>query len=512
MPPATGYSLRGGAEPRAWCIPDPLPHDGSSYSPFTVEHWLYLNSNATNAGLLSVFPPGSAWNDTGINLYIRSEAGAGYAFTVSGSSERTGTPPLDKWVHVAWVWTGSQIEIWEDGVLLGSTGITNIPVTGDYWHAEYNEGQATIEGQVARLRFWSKALDQAEIQHARDNALPETQPGLVVQYDLDEPADDPLGKPDREYTYALLLNHDPDNEDDLVAQRNDLVHMPYPPGEVTDPELTAANTTSLAFAWSPVDTADDYQAKIYEGATEVGSVVSVDPAAEFTGLTADTEYGLEITARNENGDGPASALFAFSTPPEGAPVDAPTDVEIEGIPEGFAGTWRFVPNADEYVMRALTMDGATVASVTTTETHAALEGLEPHTRYRVEVAGANTSGEGPAYSENATTAVQPAGDNVRLVLQGPADALTEATVDPDQGLKGHVEDLEGQGLEGRKVHIYTRLTGDRAATVETDAAGAFIWHGADPAREYFVVAINPAEDAQDYAPSAANRLTPVVVV
>ena len=285
-----------------------------------------------------------------------------------------------------------------------------------------------------------------------------------------------------------------------------------PAGTVTDPELTAADTTSLAFAWSPVDNADDYQAKLYEGATEVGSVVSVDPAAEFTGLTADTEYGLEITARNEYGDGPTSELFAFSTPPEGAPVDAPTEVEIEGIQLGVAAAWRWVANADEYVMRALTLDGATVASVTTTETEGEITGLDPLTRYRVEIAGANESGEGPAYSENAATTAARYGDDVRLVLQDPTDAITEATIDPDQGLKGHVEDLEGQGLEGRQVHVYARLTGDRVATVETDADGAFVWAGADPEWEYFVVAIDPASDAEDYTPSAANRLTPAVVV
>lgn len=109
------------------------------------------------------------------------------------------------------------------------------------------------------------------------------------------------------------------------------------------------------------------------------------------------------------------------------------------------------------------------------------------------------------------------GLSVSLNLSNPlalpqGDAVTLA-FRYDTGLQGTVVDVFGEPLPGRKVHVYERATGDRVATVETDADGAWIWTSADadPAAEYFVVAIDPDPEAQDYAPSAANRLQPVTI-
>ncbi|WP_231365772.1 MULTISPECIES: hypothetical protein [unclassified Thioalkalivibrio] len=82
-----------------------------------------------------------------------------------------------------------------------------------------------------------------------------------------------------------------------------------------------------------------------------------------------------------------------------------------------------------------------------------------------------------------------------------------------QGLAGRVEDIEGDGLEGRIVYVYRRSDGTLQGSATTDAEGAWTWASADadPGTEYFVVAINPAPEATDYAPSAINRLNPVTV-
>lgn len=111
----------------------------------------------------------------------------------------------------------------------------------------------------------------------------------------------------------------------------------------------------------------------------------------------------------------------------------------------------------------------------------------------------------------------PAGDNVTLdfvrALDAPAGDQVTLAFRHDTGLQGTVVDVFGEPLEGRQVHVYERATGDRVATVETGADGAWIWTSpdADPETEYFVVAIDPAPEAQDYAPSAANRLQPVTI-
>ncbi|WP_231291105.1 hypothetical protein [Thioalkalivibrio sp. ALE6] len=109
------------------------------------------------------------------------------------------------------------------------------------------------------------------------------------------------------------------------------------------------------------------------------------------------------------------------------------------------------------------------------------------------------------------------GDGLILSLEGDYSAPDGASITlvlaHPTGLAGVVEDIEGDGLQGRIVYVYARDDGSLQGSATTDAEGAWTWTSADadPAREYFVVAINPAAEATDYAPSAINRLNPVTV-
>ena len=109
------------------------------------------------------------------------------------------------------------------------------------------------------------------------------------------------------------------------------------------------------------------------------------------------------------------------------------------------------------------------------------------------------------------------GDALQATLERPWAALEGGALvvvfSHPQGLAGRVEDIEGDGLQGRIVYVYARDDGSLQGSATTDAEGAWTWTSADadPGREYFVVAINPDAEATDYAPSAINRLTPVTV-
>lgn len=112
----------------------------------------------------------------------------------------------------------------------------------------------------------------------------------------------------------------------------------------------------------------------------------------------------------------------------------------------------------------------------------------------------------------------PAGDALYFVLDRPftapaGDALAFVFQHP-QGLAGVVEDIEGGGLAGRIVYVYSRATGELQGSATSGADGTWTWTSATAGdvSEYFVVAIDPAPEADDYAPSAANRLAPATVV
>lgn len=235
-----GYSLKGSAQP--WlCIPDPLPNDGIAYKPFTIEHWLWLDDNSDNRGLLTSIPPGSAWNEGGLNLYIRSEAGAGYSFAANGVTLRKGTPPIGQWVHVAWIYTGAKFEVFQNGLSVGNVSVSSIPVKSSYLHSKFNiSDEPAIWGRVARLRFWDRALVAAEVAAAKDGLYDAREPGLIVQYEFNDGPETAFAKPDRPAPYALMLNHDPASAVDLVANR--MAHIYSAPAWDRSPVAEIAGT------------------------------------------------------------------------------------------------------------------------------------------------------------------------------------------------------------------------------------------------------------------------------
>lgn len=514
MTPNTGYTVRGDAGRLGWCIPDPLPHDGSSYSPFTIEHWLYMNANNEDAGLLSVFPPGSSWDDTGINLYIRSQGAAGYAFTVSGSHVRTGSPPLALWAHVAWVWTGSQVEIWEDGVLLGSTGISSIPVTGDYWHADYNGGNEPINGQVARLRFWSKALDSAGITAAREASHDPDDPDLLMDYPLD--TEGALHRGRKPGHYALLLNYKPAAADYLIARRADLVWPSE--GFHVMRKFGAHQIGTLPAEWAPFG--------------RDGLLAEVVPVDDLPLHDA----AIEVTSA------PGSSCYlAFLPLPEVEHADVLVLQRMSPANDGIA----FVGP----VVRGNTGDETTL---TCTQAHARENRRHQISRYTDGEYSQGEADDSPAgfdfrewhwmraqfapdgevrlrfwyegwdepaeWHFSATQSQNPAGYAGWFCSHVVGHQLAHFEVRSFQDtyihrdgphLAGTVKGIDGEPAPGRHVIIFRRMDGAQVGRVPTDANGQWQWVAPDPDAEYFVTAIDPADSAQDYAPPAANRLIPV---
>jgi len=178
--PTSGYQLNSGSNP-FWRVPLTL-----GASSFTIDHWLYLDNNNNNRGLMGSNGETSTWNSAGLVIYIRSAAGGGYGFHCNGSVLRVGTPPVGQWTHVAWVHTGTQARVYENGVLVGQGAMPLPNHVVNHLHASWNGGTSeSIHGQVARLRQWDRALTVAEIEHSRDNAYLGTPPGLLSEFTLD---------------------------------------------------------------------------------------------------------------------------------------------------------------------------------------------------------------------------------------------------------------------------------------------------------------------------------------
>ncbi|NKN34224.1 LamG domain-containing protein [Marichromatium bheemlicum] len=206
--PTSGYNVSSGPVP-GMRIPNPLPLDNEGHArPFTVEHWYRLHALPSNAGVLGTLIPGERFDAVGINLYFRAAAGVGLRLGIGASDIRVGTPVIGAWTHLAWVYDGALAETWQDGVLVGSGAVTNMDLraAAPFWHAQFNGSEPRADCEIARLRFWDRALTGPEITAARQaEYLPFGTPGLLAEYQLD--TQHPLEPPSVHAVPAQLLGN-----------------------------------------------------------------------------------------------------------------------------------------------------------------------------------------------------------------------------------------------------------------------------------------------------------------
>ena len=282
-----------------------------------------------------------------------------------------------------------------------------------------------------------------------------------------------------------------------------------------EPELTLDRKTnsSLEVSWANIDgangDADDWTVEASQGGSVVDTFTATQESAEITGLAADTATDVTITGSDSGGQG-TPFTKTFTTSPAAAPSQAP-DASVAVNLQTMAVDWTLQDNVRSYIVELQGVNGNTIQALETTGTSAEFQG-EAFTDYQIAVIPSNGFGNGPAALLSAVTEPWLNGAAVDLVFDGtPTPAQGASPADPTMGLAGTVQDASGAGLESRDVHIYRRDNGERVATVTSAADGTWQWTGADPAAEYFVVAINPADGAQDFVPSAANRLEPVTI-
>ena len=277
--------------------------------------------------------------------------------------------------------------------------------------------------------------------------------------------------------------------------------------------LDRKTNNSLEVSWANIDgangRADDWTVEASQNGSVVDTFTATQESAEITGLSPNTSTDITITGSDSTGQG-TPFTETLTTSPAEAPNETP-DASVAVQTTTMSVDWTIQDNVQSYVVELRGVGGNPIQSLETTSTSAEFQG-EAFTEYQIAVIPSNGFGNGPAAILTAATRPWLNGAAADLVFDGtPTPAQGTSPVDPTIGLAGTVQDASGAGLENRDVHIYRRDNGERVATVTSAADGTWQWTGADPAAEYFVVAINPADTAQDFVPSAANRLEPVTI-
>ena len=108
-----------------------------------------------------------------------------------------------QWQHIAWVYDGSKIELFIDGVAQGSAPASGTFSSDDKDFAigksVFGSFNFVFGGRADEVTLWSKALTAGEIQGMMDNELEGDEPGLELYYKFNQ------GVPDEDNTSISQL-------------------------------------------------------------------------------------------------------------------------------------------------------------------------------------------------------------------------------------------------------------------------------------------------------------------
>ena len=95
---------------------------------------------------------------------------------------------VEEWNHVAGVFDGSQIRIYINGILVGSTDVTSgiASSSSPIYIGESQYSGRHFDGKIEEVRLWNTALDVFQIRENKHLTLQTSEPGLVGYWQFNE--------------------------------------------------------------------------------------------------------------------------------------------------------------------------------------------------------------------------------------------------------------------------------------------------------------------------------------
>ncbi|MDN4067581.1 S-layer homology domain-containing protein [Paenibacillus vini] len=263
-----------------------------------------------------------------------------------------------------------------------------------------------------------------------------------------------------EYGYQIAAENETGEGD--YAYLPDLITLP----EETRGLQSQASIESLRFTWNEVRGAEGFLLSLSDGqqATVTGSTYNYT----FEGLTAGTEYNLNITAQNRSGEGSTSSYSTFTLPV------TPMGLQASKVEETVAEIhWDPVPGANKYRV-AIAGQSYEVSSA-----HIVLSTLQGSKTYEYSVTAGNNSGYGESASDTFMTKPH-APSNLRVKELGTEqvtliwdkDVTATKYIGRIQGTddqESKTEELTFKGLEPGQNYTFsigaTNISGDSGLSV-----------------------------------------------
>jgi hypothetical protein len=171
----------------------------------TMSGWFYTDQYAYGQGMMGIRGTNAGFYmiqlDNGkIECRFQNSAGTLYEYVAPFY-----TVELETWQHFAWVYTGTKVELYLNGVLKGSktasgkiTSTTTSFALGKSLLAGFN---FLYGGRIDEVSLWKKGLNATEIQALMANELTGTEPDLVTYYKMNQ------GVPDGDNTSISKLTN-----------------------------------------------------------------------------------------------------------------------------------------------------------------------------------------------------------------------------------------------------------------------------------------------------------------
>ncbi len=251
-------------------------------TPRTFKAWIYLSSASTVNLCISDYGVNAAGSR---NTFVVK--GNGYLGYLSGGtngniSATVATVPVGSWVHVAFVYDGTNGYLYQDGVEVGTGNLTgvNTPSWGeDFIIGErVSGGSINFDGKIDELSVWDVALTQQQLIDYACIDDPTSIPNLLAYYDFNDGTGTNLTDLTAGGYHGTLINM---TEDDWVAS-----DVCTESGYLVSGYLTYANGVS-----TPMDTCT---VMLYDATDALVGTTTTDASGyyEFAGVL-DGDYSLE---------------------------------------------------------------------------------------------------------------------------------------------------------------------------------------------------------------------------
>ncbi|MXX51770.1 MAG: hypothetical protein F4Z39_12290, partial [Chloroflexi bacterium] len=208
---------------------------------------------------------------------------------------------------------------------------------------------------------------------------------------------------------------------DSTAATISATTLPNAPATPTSLSTSGISDSAVTLEWTKSTSATSYKVRKASGDSWT-ALADVDEY-EFTGLSANTDYTLEVLASNSNGDSEAASIAASTLP--NAPA-APVGVNTSGITQNsITLNWTKSAGATSYDVNGGALSGWTDAGDVNTYT---FTGLSASTAYTLQVRASNAGGDSAATSISATTNNTPPPPAPAAPTNLSASAITQTEI------------------------------------------------------------------------------------